>query len=65
MIAGLEEISSGEIRIKDAVSERGSPVQTTSQMVFQSYALYPNMTALVRNITSDFEDLPCSGNGTR
>lgn len=44
MIAGLEEISSGEVRIDgERVNER-SPKQRDIAMVFQSYALYPHMT---------------------
>jgi multiple sugar transport system ATP-binding protein len=44
MIAGLEEITSGEIRISgEAVNDR-SPKDRDIAMVFQSYALYPTMT---------------------
>ncbi|MDG4666232.1 sn-glycerol-3-phosphate ABC transporter ATP-binding protein UgpC [Mycobacterium sp. 236(2023)] len=44
MIAGLEEISSGEVRIAgERVNER-SPKHRDIAMVFQSYALYPHMT---------------------
>ncbi len=44
MIAGLEEITSGEIRIKDAVMNGVHPSKRNIAMVFQSYALYPQMT---------------------
>ncbi len=44
IIAGLEDVSSGEIFIDDQeVSEQGANVRGLS-MVFQSYALYPHMT---------------------
>ncbi|GAA4683091.1 ABC transporter ATP-binding protein [Phytohabitans rumicis] len=44
MIAGLEDISSGELRIAgDRVNEK-APRDRDIAMVFQSYALYPNMT---------------------
>jgi multiple sugar transport system ATP-binding protein len=44
MIAGLEEISGGEIRIGDKVVNDMPPKERTIAMVFQSYALYPHMT---------------------
>ncbi|WP_416841167.1 ABC transporter ATP-binding protein [Haloferax sp. DFSO52] len=44
MIAGLESVSDGEIRI-DGTSLRGKrPKERDIAMVFQSYALYPHMT---------------------
>jgi multiple sugar transport system ATP-binding protein len=44
MIAGLEDISSGELRIAgDRVNEK-APKDRDIAMVFQSYALYPHMT---------------------
>src|SRR5215468_1520727 len=43
-IAGLEGISSGEIRIGGAVVNDLHPSQRDIAMVFQSYALYPNMS---------------------
>lgn len=44
MIAGLEDISSGELRIGgERVNER-APKDRDIAMVFQSYALYPHMT---------------------
>ncbi|MFY0617989.1 ABC transporter ATP-binding protein [Shimia sp.] len=54
MIAGLEEISSGEIRIKDQVMNGVHPSKRNIAMVFQSYALYPNMT-VGQNITFGLE----------
>src|ERR671935_284993 len=44
MIAGLEEISEGEIRIGDRVVNGLQPRERDVAMVFQSYALYPHMT---------------------
>jgi multiple sugar transport system ATP-binding protein len=43
MIAGLEEITSGEIRIGERVVNRVPPKQRDVAMVFQNYALYPHM----------------------
>ena len=44
MIAGLEEISGGEIRIGDKVVNDVLPKERDIAMVFQNYALYPHMT---------------------
>jgi multiple sugar transport system ATP-binding protein len=44
MIAGLESISGGEIRIGGEVVNDLSPKDRDIAMVFQSYALYPTMT---------------------
>ena len=44
MIAGLEEISGGEVRIGDRVVNDLPPRSRNISMVFQSYALYPHMT---------------------
>ena len=44
MIAGLEEISSGQIAIGDRVVNELEPRQRDIAMVFQNYALYPHMT---------------------
>jgi multiple sugar transport system ATP-binding protein len=44
MIAGLEEISDGEIRIGSRVVNRVPPKERDIAMVFQNYALYPHMT---------------------
>jgi multiple sugar transport system ATP-binding protein len=44
MLAGLEEISEGEIRIGDVVVNDLTPKDRDIAMVFQSYALYPHMT---------------------
>ena len=44
MIAGLEDISDGELRIGGKVVNTMSPKDRDIAMVFQSYALYPHMT---------------------
>jgi len=44
MIAGLEEISSGELRIGGERMNEKAPKDRDIAMVFQSYALYPHMT---------------------
>src|SRR4029077_17965069 len=45
MIAGLEEITSGEIYIGGEVVNDLPPKDRDIAMVFQNYALYPHMTA--------------------
>jgi multiple sugar transport system ATP-binding protein len=54
MIAGLEGISSGDISIKGRVVNGVHPSQRNIAMVFQSYALYPNMT-VGQNMTFGLE----------
>src|SRR5438270_11647166 len=44
MIAGLEDISEGELRIGGKVVNDKAPKDRDIAMVFQSYALYPHMT---------------------
>ena len=44
MTAGLEEVTSGEIRIGDEVVNDKPPTDRDIAMVFQNYALYPHMT---------------------
>ena len=44
MIAGLEDISSGELRIDGERMNEKAPKDRDIAMVFQSYALYPHMT---------------------
>lgn len=44
MIAGLEEISSGELYIGDRLVNDVAPADRDIAMVFQNYALYPHMT---------------------
>jgi multiple sugar transport system ATP-binding protein len=54
LIAGLETISGGEIRIGDRVVNNVSPKDRDIAMVFQSYALYPNMNVR-KNISFGLE----------
>ncbi|MBA3282339.1 MAG: sn-glycerol-3-phosphate ABC transporter ATP-binding protein UgpC [Acidimicrobiia bacterium] len=51
MIAGLEEITDGELSIGDRVVNDVDPARRDISMVFQSYALYPHMS-VQRNIES-------------
>ena len=44
MVAGLEEISSGTIKIGDRVVNDVPPKDRDIAMVFQNYALYPHMS---------------------
>ena len=44
MIAGLEDITGGTIRIGDRVMNKVAPKDRDIAMVFQNYALYPSMT---------------------
>jgi len=44
MIAGLEDISAGELKIGDEVVNERAPKDRDIAMVFQNYALYPHMT---------------------
>ena len=43
MIAGLEDITAGEIRLGGRVMNEVLPAKRGIAMVFQSYALYPHM----------------------
>jgi multiple sugar transport system ATP-binding protein len=62
MIAGLEEISSGELLIDDKIINDQSPKDRDVAMVFQNYALYAHMTVyhnmafslILRKENSDF-----------
>src|ERR687897_2753818 len=44
MIAGLEDITRGELRIGETVVNQLAPKDRDVAMVFQNYALYPHMT---------------------
>ena len=44
MIAGLEEVNSGDIVINDKNVNNLEPMERNIAMVFQNYALYPHMT---------------------
>jgi multiple sugar transport system ATP-binding protein len=54
MIAGLESVTSGEIRIGGRLVNAVAPKDRDIAMVFQSYALYPTMTVR-KNITFGME----------
>ncbi len=54
MIAGLEEISSGELWIGDLLANFMDPKERGLSMVFQNYALYPNMN-VYKNIAFSLE----------
>jgi len=45
MVAGLEEITDGEVRVGDTIVNDLPPKGRDIAMVFQNYALYPHMTA--------------------
>jgi multiple sugar transport system ATP-binding protein len=44
MVAGLEEITEGELRIGGELANEVAPMNRDIAMVFQNYALYPHMT---------------------
>jgi ABC-type sugar transport system ATPase subunit len=54
MIAGLEEVSGGELRIDGQVVNQLSPRERNIAMVFQNYWLYPHMTCAttLRSVSS-------------
>jgi multiple sugar transport system ATP-binding protein len=54
MIAGLDTITEGEVRINGRRMNELHPAQRDIAMVFQSYALYPNMT-VAENIAFGLE----------
>lgn len=47
MIAGLEEITEGELFIGDKLMNDVAPKDRDIAMVFQNYALYPHMTVMI------------------
>lgn len=55
MIAGLEEITEGELLIDNEVVNDVTPADRGVAMVFQSYALYPHMT-VAENMALFFKD---------
>lgn len=54
MIAGLEDVSSGEISIGNRIVNELAPKDRNIAMVFQDYALYPHLT-IFRNISFGLE----------
>src|SRR6202007_726353 len=56
MIAGLEEVSAGEIRLDGEAVTEVPAVKRGLAMVFQSYALYPHMSVR-KNLSFGLETL--------
>lgn len=56
MLAGLEDITDGEIYIDDALVNDLHPIERNIAMVFQSYALYPHMS-VKQNIGFSLENM--------
>ena len=56
MIAGLEDISSGELKIDGKVMNDVEPKDRDIAMVFQNYALYPHLT-VKQNILFPLQNL--------
>src|SRR6202451_4353518 len=54
MIAGLESVTSGELRIGERVVNDVAPKERDIAMVFQNYALYPQMT-VAKNMSFSLE----------
>ena len=52
MVAGLEEITEGELWIGDKLVNNVAPKDRDIAMVFQNYALYPHMTV--------YDNMACS-----
>lgn len=59
MIAGLEDISSGDMLIDGKNVNRDTPAERGIAMVFQSYALYPHMSVR-KNLSFGLENLKIS-----
>ncbi|MET0728852.1 MAG: ABC transporter ATP-binding protein [Acidimicrobiales bacterium] len=57
MVAGLEDVTEGTLRIGDRVVNNVIPAKRDVSMVFQSYALYPHMT-VARNVESPLVTRP-------
>jgi len=60
MIAGLEEVDKGEIKISDRVVNDLPPGERNISMVFQNYALYPMMN-VYQNIAFGLENIKVLG----
>ena len=52
IIAGLEEPSGGSLRLEGKDITTVAPADRNISMVFQSYALYPNMTVALNNLVN-------------
>src|SRR3989454_836609 len=55
MVAGLEEISSGEIRIDEQRINELAPMDRDIAMAFQNYALYPHMSVELKRLHDRLE----------
>ena len=55
-IAGLDDVSAGELWIGPTLANRLAPQKRNISMVFQSYALYPHMT-VYQNMAFGLENL--------
>ena len=64
MVAGLEEVTDGEIRIGGQVVNDVEPGDRDVAMVFQNYALYPHMTVR-ENIAFPLQDAEAPAPGDR
>ena len=64
MIAGLEDISEGELRIDGQRMNEVPPAKREIAMVFQSYALYPHMT-VYKNLAFGLETAGVQAIGRR
>jgi len=62
MIAGLETVTEGVLKIGDQIVNNVEPKHRDIAMVFQSYALYPHMT-VARNIEFPLKTRPMSPDG--
>ena len=67
MVAGLESITDGEIRLDDQRINEQAPAERDIAMVFQSYALYPHMTVRenMRFGLEESTDLPADERNAR
>ena len=64
MVAGLEDVTDGEIRIGGQVVNDVEPGDRDVAMVFQNYALYPHMTVR-ENIAFPLQDAEAPASGDR
>ena len=62
MVAGLETVSEGELRLDGRVINDRAPAERNVAMVFQSYALYPHMTVR-ENMAFGLEESTDMGDG--
>jgi ABC-type sugar transport system ATPase subunit len=60
MVAGLEPVTDGEIRIGDRLVNSLDPGRRNVAMVFQNYSLYPHMSVF-ENLAFPSGPTPCPG----